>query len=98
MSDPAVSNLILRQLGGNPFLAMTGARDLVYDDRSLTMRLTKAKNGICYIKVALTDADLYELKGFGKDGNEIPGAILDDIANFGLAAAFEALTGLRTML
>jgi len=97
-TDPTVSNTILRQLGGQRLLAMTGARDLVYDNRSLTVRLPKAKDGIRYVKVTLTDADLYELQGFDKTGAPMKPAILDDVDCEQLRPAFEAMTSLRVSL
>jgi hypothetical protein len=37
-SDPKVSRIILQQLGGSKFLAMTGARNLTYSDKTLSMQ------------------------------------------------------------
>lgn len=94
--DPAVSNLILRQLGGNAFLAMTGARDLTYDDRGLTMRLPKAKKGVAYVRITLTAEDLYELTTLDRDGRD--GVARTDVPVENLRRAFEDATGLRTSL
>lgn len=95
MSDPTVSNLILRQLGGNAFLAMTGARDLTYDDRSLTMRLPKAR-GVRYVRIQLNDRDLYDLTGLNGDGDAR--SVRHDVPVENLRRAFEDATGLRTSL
>ena len=41
MADMTVANEILRQLGGNKFLIMTGANHLIRDTYSLSMKLPK---------------------------------------------------------
>ena len=97
-SDPTVSNIILRQLGGHRFLAMTGARDLGYDDVSLTMRLPRSEKGIVYVRVGLTPSDTYEIQGYNRKGKELDGAYLDDVCCDSLQAAFTALTGLAVRL
>lgn len=99
-NDPLVSNTILRQLGGQRFLVMTGARDLVYDTRSLTMRLPKTrradKKAPKWITIRLTDADVYELTAIGADCQPIE--TRDDIFAQQLCQTFEAMTGLAVSL
>ena len=58
---------ILEQLGGWMFCAMTGARNLTDHGRALSFRLPSnfATSGINYVKVTLTDADLYDVT-YGK--------------------------------
>lgn len=41
MADMTVANEILRQLGGNKFLVMTGANHLIGDTYSLSMKLPR---------------------------------------------------------
>jgi hypothetical protein len=62
-----VAETILAQLGGNRFLAMTGARDLAHDGASLRFRLPSrfATNGINYVQIKLTAADDYTIE-YGK--------------------------------
>ena len=68
MSDK-VSRIILQQLGGNKFLAMTGAKDLVYDKTSLTFKLPKNRGKIFAYKIKLDEAtDTYEVTTFKRDG------------------------------
>lgn len=45
MAELTVAKTILEQLGGSRFLALTGSRNLVGDDTSLTMRLARNKSG-----------------------------------------------------
>ena len=58
-----VANTILAQLGGNRFLAMTGARNLMGGENMLTMKLGKgALNGITHLTVTLDADDTYTVK------------------------------------
>lgn len=55
---------ILAQLGGNRFLAMTGARNLLNCSDALQFDLPRgsAKNKATKVRVTLTSADLYEVR------------------------------------
>ena len=58
-----IANTILAQLGGNKFLAMTGAKNLLAGDHSLSMKLGRgAKNGITHLTVELNGFDTYTVK------------------------------------
>jgi len=63
----SIAQTILSQLGGNKFLAMTGARDLVTGASALRFKLPArfAKDGINFVSITLTPADLYDVR-FGK--------------------------------
>lgn len=58
-----VAETILNQLGGNKFLAMTGAKGLGGWDTGLQFSLPArfAKNGIRRVRIELTPADLYNV-------------------------------------
>jgi hypothetical protein len=59
---------ILKQLGGNKFLAMTGAKNLINIGNGLSFKLPGAgftKNGINYVKIILSPNDTYNIE-FGK--------------------------------
>lgn len=66
MTDMAVANTILEQLGGNRFRVMTGAKNFMGDASSLTFRLPSTphfvKQGINCVKVTLTPADTYTVE------------------------------------
>lgn len=55
---------ILAQLGGRRFLAMTGARDLLFDATGHRFRLPArfARHGITHIQVLLDSSDTYTLR------------------------------------
>jgi hypothetical protein len=97
-----VANTILSQLGGNRFLAMTGARDLMGSENSLTMRLPRgAKSGITHIRVTLDPSDTYTVKAmkFNKRALQMTDiATQDDVYADNLRDIFEAMTGLYTRL
>lgn len=92
---------ILDQLGGNRFIVMTGAKQLVDHGNALSFRLKSnfAKNGINSVKITLTPADLYDVE-FGKIARDKykEVATVDGIYWDQLAEVFEAETGLYTSL
>lgn len=55
---------ILKQLGGQRFLVMTGAKNLLYsakDNNFLSMHLTKNKIGAKYLEIVLRGDDTYDM-------------------------------------
>lgn len=58
-----IANTILRQLGGNRFITMTGARDFLAIDSGLQFKLPSdfAKDGINCVRVELNDSDTYTM-------------------------------------
>lgn len=56
-----VSDMILRQLGGNKFVAMTGAKDIVGSIDSLTFKIPKS-NGINAVRTRHNILDLYDME------------------------------------
>lgn len=58
-----VANTILAQLGGNRFIAMTGANTLVAGENRLTMKIGRNAGKITHFRVTLDVArDLYNLE------------------------------------
>jgi hypothetical protein len=97
-----VAQTILSHLGGNQFLAMTGARNLVNHSDALSFKLPRgAKDGIDYVKVTLSANDTYKVE-FMK---YLPRSLhLKTIASFScvyadsLQSIFTSATGLDTRL
>ena len=96
-----VAGTILKQLGGNKFMAMVGAHNLVCSDEGCGTMMLKFKGSRVanYLKVTLTAMDLYDVE-FGKiwSGNykiikKVSGAYNDM-----LVSLFESTTGLYTKL
>lgn len=100
MTNREVASTILQQLGGNRFVAMTGAKNFVAVDQGLFFalpRMTGVK--INRVKVTLTPADDYVVEFYTSRGaamtlvEKVDGVFCDT-----LAATFEEATGLATSL
>ena len=90
----AIANTILQQIGGNRFIAMTGARQFVALDAGLQFSLPRGRK----VRVSLVN-DLYELEVFTLRNFEVKRqAFAEGIYADRLAAAFTELTGLDTRL
>lgn len=106
MADLTVANTILAQLGGRRFLAMTGARNLVGGNNTLSMQLPgnarydgKRVNGVM---ITLTPADTYTVDAvFVRTSPQYSRNIVasrDDVYCDNLREVFTRLTGLATSL
>ena len=96
-----IANEILRQLGGNKFIAMTGARNFYATENGIGFKVsaTMTRNRINFVKVTLNALDTYDVEFVAIRGTKIKTvAVLDGIYNDQLAEVFEAQTGLRTRL
>jgi len=56
------AQIILQQLGGNKFIAITGVRNLACDEKSLSMKLSRNMSKATHMIVTLTSLDLYDVK------------------------------------
>lgn len=63
-TDLSVAQTILAQLGGREFQMMTGAKDLVGDDKSLAMRLPRNSTKANKLRITLNGNDCYDLEFF----------------------------------
>jgi len=92
---------ILQQLGGNKFVVMTGAKNLMKSDggKTLSFRLPKALNGINYVKITLGASDTYTVE-FGRvSGMDYKvKQKFDNIYADQLQSIFTKTTGLYTKL
>lgn len=57
-----IAKTILSQLGGNKFIVMTGAKNLVAHEDGLSFRIGRNKSQSNYIKITLTSMDLYNME------------------------------------
>lgn len=55
------ANITLSQLGGNRFIAMTGAKNCYATENGLQFQLPKAKDGINRVVISLEDNDTYKV-------------------------------------
>ena len=61
MSNMKVAETIYNQLGGGRFVAMTGAKQFVYDSNSLRFRIGRNKSKANVVKIELRGDDTYEM-------------------------------------
>lgn len=103
MDNLLVAKTILSQLGGNKFMAMTGAKNFLGSENALTFRLPGAggftKNGINHVRIELTPLDDYTVTFSRIRGSKVieiakhEGAYAED-----LQGLFLNETGLETRL
>ena len=62
MSNLKVAETILKQLGGNKFRVMTGAKNFGGTEDSLSMRIGRNSSNSNYLKITLNEMDLYDMK------------------------------------
>lgn len=94
-----VAQTILNQLGGNKFVAMTGAHSLTADANSLTFKFGKNESKFFACKIELTAMDDYTMtfykwrKKFDLEQVSITGVYCDQLTDI-----FTQNTGLYTSL
>ena len=99
-ADMRVAEEILRQLGGNRFRVMTGAKNFSGTDNSLRMRIGHNKTNANYMEVVLNSMDLYDIT-FAKVtrmGEMKSVKTYDNVYNDMLVEIFESHTGMYTSL
>ena len=89
-----VANEIYRQLGGNRFRVMTGAKN------SLRMRIGRNKTNANYMEIVLNELDLYDITfaKVTKMGEMKSMKGYDNVYNDMLVSIFESHTGMYTSL
>ena len=98
MSD--IANTIYRQLGGNRFRVMTGAKNLTSHEFALSMRIGRNKTNANFMIVELNSMDLYDIT-FAKVtrmGEMKSVKTYDNVYNDMLVEIFESHTGMYTSL
>lgn len=91
--------IILEQMGGNKFLAMTGAKNICYDPISITFQLMRNAMRIKWVRIILDEDDTYIInfvtlvKGVPVTKTRLTGIYADN-----LQSVFTQHTGLCTSL
>ena len=62
MTNNTTALNILKWLGGNKFLSMTGVTNLIYDNDSLSMKLKKNESKSTHLTIKIQENDLYSMK------------------------------------
>lgn len=99
-----VAQIIIRQLGGNAFIAMVGAKSIVATEIGGQAGVQfsigcGANGGINKVRITLNEADLYDVEFFkirGANIKEISKA--KDVYAYQLAAVFTSHTDMATRL
>jgi hypothetical protein len=66
-----IAKTILQQLGGNKFLAMTGAKNLMSDGNKLHMTLPKNMSKANRLTITLDPNDTYQIRFFKLTGGKL---------------------------
>lgn len=102
-TNPTVAQIILQQLGGNRFIAMTGAKRFVASDNALTFSLPGAggfcKDSINCVRVTLMPTDTYKMEFMRIRGVKVTTVCeVEDVYCDDLCRIFTMKTGLHTSL
>lgn len=93
-----IAKEILRQLGGNKFVVMTGAKYFTADKNALCFAFMRS-NGVNRVKITLNAMDTYDLEfGYVRGANMTVVKTCEGVYNDGLVETFERVTGLATRL
>ena len=95
-----VANEIYRQLGGNRFRVMTGAKNMVSLENGIGMRIGRNKTNANYMEVVLNSMDLYDITfaKVTKMGEMKSVKEYENVYNDMLVSIFESHTGMYTTL
>jgi hypothetical protein len=98
-NDTQVANIILQQLGGAQFIALTGASKFCAGDQFLQFSLPKCQQGINKCRIMLTPMDTYTVEFFRITGATFERKLeFSDVYCDNLKDLFEASTGLYVTL
>ena len=98
MSKSQASEL-LKQLGGNKFISMTGAKNLTFSGLGLVMQIGKNSKGVTHVRFKLSSKDLYDIDFLSIRGSNVKtkskekGVFVDQLGKI-----FKKNTGLKTGL
>lgn len=97
MSDMTVANTILQQLGGGRFVMMTGAKNFIGNESSLTFKVGRNEKGVTHFRITLMPSDTYKLEALKVRKLTVKTAEeADDIYCDMLQEVFTRMTGLYT--
>ena len=95
-----IANEIYRQLGGNRFRVMTGAKNMVSHEFALSMKIGRNKTNANFMVVELNGNDLYNVTfaKLTKMGEMKSVKEYENVYNDMLVSIFESHTGMYTTL
>lgn len=92
---------ILKQLGGNRFIMMTGAKNFGYSDNHMSFKVGRNSKKVSHVRITLTEMDLYKMEFLNcnaRTGEVKTISEVDGIYNDMLESMFTEKTGLYTRL
>ena len=66
-----IPEIILNRLGGNRFIAMTGAKNLLGGESDLSFKIGRNSKGITHVKIMLNPIAVYECEFYKVRGSSI---------------------------
>lgn len=99
MKTPTIANQILAQLGGNRFITMVGAKELVDTGNGMLFKFGRNSSKFNYLKIELDHRDLYTMTFYQiRKAEIVKELIFEGIYNDGLIPIFEDVTHMATSL
>ena len=93
--DKTQASELLKQLGGNKFIMMTGAKNFTFGSNGLAFKIGRNAKAVNYVVIDLNGKDLYDMK-FQK-GTRVLNKV-NDVYNDQLQKMFTKYTGMYTSL
>jgi hypothetical protein len=99
MANLTIANIILQQLGGNRFVAITQAKNMVGDTNSLMMSIGRNSSKANKFRVTLMPSDTYKIEFFQFRSLDLKVLkVYEDVYVDNLRSIFTSYTGLDTSL
>tara|TARA_B100000287_G_scaffold202436_1_gene191155 strand:- start:693 stop:1022 length:330 start_codon:yes stop_codon:yes gene_type:complete len=97
--DAKKAKILLQQLGGNRFIAMTGAKNFAFDSKYMSFKIGRNSKGINHVRIAHNAKDLYDMEfGFNSvKGYKVKKKVKDVYADM-LGTMFKKYTGMNVRL
>ena len=97
--DRKKAAILLKQLGGNRFIAMTGAKGFAFSDKYMSFKIGRNSKGINFVRIGHNAKDLYDMEfGFvSVKGIKVKKKVKDVYADM-LGTMFKKYTGMNVRL
>ena len=91
--------IILKQIGGNRFIAMTGAKGFAFSDKYMSFKIGRKSKGINFVRIGHNAMDTYDMEfGFvSTKGIKVKKKVKDVYADM-LGQMFKKYTGMNVRL
>ena len=97
--DRKKAAIILKQIGGNRFIAMTGAKGFTFSDKYMSFKIGRNSKGINFVRIGHNAMDTYDMEfGFVRVKGIKVKKKVKGVYNDMLGKIFTMYTGMRTSL